>query len=76
MIPDKDRHDSTQPGPVAPEIVQVGLRLALLLILPAILLLLLLPRDSPEFTITVFTLAMGGVFLGFVGVLYWLASRK
>jgi hypothetical protein len=70
---DRDVH---LPGQVAPEMLRVGVRMALLLILPAVVLLAILPRDSVEFTITIFTLAIGLFLLGFVALLTWWANRQ
>jgi hypothetical protein len=77
MVRDDDHDDMepVRPGSISPELIRVGLTLALFLILPALLLLFLLPRGSPEFAISLVTLVIGGVLLGFVGFLYWLATR-
>jgi hypothetical protein len=79
VVQENDERRETErenPGAIiAPEIIRIGLVLALLLILPAVLLLFLLPAGSPEFTISLFTLALGGLVLAFVGLLYWLATR-
>ena len=71
----RDR-DVQLPGQIAPEMLRVGVRMALLLILPAVVLLAILPRDSAEFTITIFTLGIGLFLLGFVALLTWWANRQ
>lgn len=79
MFPDEEPRDGEHPVPdrlVGPEVIRAGLALSLLLILPALLLLYLLPNDSAEFAISLVTLALGCLLLGFVGVLYWLVSRN
>ena len=71
-----ERQDPLKPGQIAPEMVRVGVRLSLLLILPAIALLILLPKGSSGFVITIFTLAIGLFLLAFVGLLVWWANRN
>ena len=75
---DDERRDreAQLPGQVAPEMLRVGVRMALLLVLPAIVLLAILPRGSAEFTITIFTLAIGLFLLAFVALLTWWANRQ
>ena len=72
---DGEKHDPLKPGQIAPEMVRVGVRISLLLILPAVVLLFLLPKDSSGFVITIFTLAIGVFLLAFVGLLVWWANR-
>lgn len=52
-----------------PDIGRAGVRIALLLIVPSAILLLLEPRDSPEFAISALTLGIGLALLGAVAIL-------
>ena len=58
-----------------PQLGKAALTLALFIIVMAVGMLVLLPPDSPQFAITVFTLGIGVVFLGLVVVLVRRFSR-
>ena len=58
-----------------PAIGQAGLRIALFLILTAGGMLFFLPPGTPEFSITVVTLAIGLIFAGIVIVLVRIVGR-
>jgi hypothetical protein len=58
-----------------PQIGQAGFRIALFLVLVAGGMLFLLQPGTPEFSITVITLALGLIFAGIVIVLVRLVGR-
>ncbi len=73
---ERRRDHEAEQGSIAPEIGRAGLRIALLLIIPAAVMLFFQPRHSSQFVITVFTLAIGLVFLAIVIVAMWLVNRR
>ncbi len=73
---ERRRDDEAELGSIAPEIGRAGLRIALLLIIPAAVMLFFQPRHSPQFVITAFTLAIGLVFLAIVITAMWLVNRR
>ena len=60
---------------MSPDIGRAGVRIALLLIVLSLALLLLEPRDSPEFAISAITLGVGVILLGVVVALLVRARR-
>jgi len=76
MYQERKRDPEAELGSVAPEVGRAGLRVALLLVIPAIVLLFLQPRHSPEFVITAITLAIGLFFAAVViGAMWWVNRR-
>lgn len=73
--PQRRRDPEAEHGSRIPELGRAGTRIALLLILPSLVLLFLVPRDSAEFVITAVTLGLGLVFLAIVIAIVWLANR-
>ncbi|MGI8483435.1 MAG: hypothetical protein ACR2OU_04150 [Thermomicrobiales bacterium] len=73
---ERRRDHEAELGSIAPEVGRAGLRIALLLVIPAAATLFMLPRDSAEFVITAMTLAIGLIFLTVVVGAMWLANRR
>lgn len=74
--PNRQRDPEADKGSVVPEIGRAGLRIALLMILPALAMLLLVPRHSPEFVILGITLGIGIVFMLLVLGTVWFINRR
>jgi cbb3-type cytochrome oxidase subunit 3 len=58
-----------------PQLGKAALTMSLFIVVMAVGMLVFLPPDSPQFAITVFTLAIGLIFLGAVVVLVRRFSR-
>ena len=74
--PNRRRDPEAEMGSRIPELGRAGVRIALLLALPSLVMLFLVPRDSAQFVITAVTLAIGLGFLLIVAGLVWLANRQ
>jgi hypothetical protein len=58
-----------------PEIGRAGFTAAMFIVVTAVILLFVVPRGSPEFSITVVSLIVGLVFTAVVAVLVRVSSR-
>lgn len=58
-----------------PELGQAAFRIAMFIIVVAVMLLLVVPRGTAEFAITVVTLVIGLAFVGVLAVLIRLSGR-
>jgi hypothetical protein len=60
---------------VDPLVGRTAFRLGMMVTVPALAMLLVLPRESAEFAISVVTVMIGGVFLGLVTLIVRRAQR-
>lgn len=60
---------------MSPEIGKAGFAMALFIVIGALAMLLVVPRDSAEFAITVVTLFIGLAFSAVIAILIRVSSR-
>ncbi len=73
---DHPDQEPKEEGYVPSEVMRAGMRVGLLLVIPSAAMLLALPRHSPEFIISAFTLAIGVFFLIVVIGGLWVLDRR